>query len=165
MDNITIRRLKTQKNAYIGAAEMYMIMQGYKFHSDDDNKRFSLEHYASFLQGLPLPSGRWGNVIALALEFNNYTSAEYLIDNAERLGLVTKTVVSEFGGHNAWSLKDEYLYSLLTFEEEITPKEDLPVTEEEYQEYVAVELRNKEACERLKEKLEVNQEDMNVIKR
>ena len=105
-----------------------------------------------------MPSGRWGNPIALALEVNNYVAAEYLIENSDRFELDTDNVVSELGGKNPWSLKDEFLYSQLTYDEEILPILD-GQTKENYQKYVDSIIRNKLANERLKEKLLIPSED------
>ena len=116
MDKIHLAQLKIRKSAFIDSAELVSHMNTYAY-SMNENDRKLVDFLAEHSEGLPLPSGRWGNAIALALEVNNYIAAEYLIENAERLKLDTNTVVSELGGVNPWSLKDEYLYSQLTFED------------------------------------------------
>ena len=162
MENFSITQLKQRQSAFINAANLVTYMKKYSYYMDEENKKY-LDFFTMFSEGLPLPSGRWGNAIALALEINNYVVAEYLIENADRLELDTNTVVSEFGGKNAWSLKDEYLYSQLTYEEEIMPIRE-GQTKENYQEYVDSITRNKLANERLEEKLSITSEDKKNIR-
>ena len=163
MKIIQITQLKNRRSAFIKAATLVTYMNKYSYYMDEKDRK-NLDVFARISEGLPLPSGRWGNAIALALEINNYVAAEYLIDNADRLELDTNTVVSEFGGKNAWSLKDEYLYSQLTYEEEIMPIRE-GQTKENYQEYVDSITRNKLANERLEEKLSITSEDKKIFGR
>ena len=163
MNNIKIAQLKIRKSAYINAANLVTYMNNYSYNMDDEN-RSTLDVLAQISDGLPLPSGRWGNSIALALEINNYVAAEYLIDNSDRLELDTSTVVSELGGKNAWSLKDEYLFSQLTYEEVIMPIIE-GQTKDDYQKYVDSIIRNKLANKRLEEKLSIKNEDKKILGR
>ena len=108
-------QLKLSKKSYMDACRLVSVMEKYSYsllESDEEQLRL----YASISQGMPLPSGRWGNAIALALETNNYISANYLVEHSKELNLETDKVVSEFGGKNSWGLKDEFLFSLLTHE-------------------------------------------------
>ncbi len=116
--SIELNQLKIKKSAYISAFHLLQSMESYSTNlTKETEKRLNSFAYLSSGKGIPLPSGRWGNAIALALEINDYVSAKYLIENAEELRLETNTVVSELGGINPWGMKDEYLYSLLTFEQ------------------------------------------------
>ena len=163
MENIQITQLKIRRSAFIKAATLVTYMNKYSYYMDEKDRK-NLDVFTQISEGLPLPSGRWGNAIALALEVNNYVAAEYFIENADRLELDTNTVVSELGGKNAWSLKDEYLYSQLTYEEEIMPIRE-GQTKENYQEYVDSITRNKLANERLEEKLSITSEDKKILGR
>ena len=112
--NIKLLQLKIKKTAYIKACNLVRSMEDYSTNlTEETEKKLGLLAYSSSEKGIPLPSGRYGNAIALAFEINDYVSAKYLIENAEELGLETNTVVSD----NPWGMKDEYLYSLLTFDQ------------------------------------------------
>ena len=161
MESIQIAQLKIRRSAFINAANLVTYMNKYRYYMDEKDRK-TIDFFTLISEGLPLPSGRWGNAIALALEVNNYVAAEYLIENAHRLELDTNTVVSELGGKNPWSLKDEYLYSQLTYEEEIMPIRE-GQTKENYQEYVDSITRNKLANERLEEKLSITSEDKKIL--
>lgn len=113
-----VSQLEIKKSAYISACHLVQTMEDYSANlTEDAEKRLHSLACLSSGKGIPLPSGRWGNAIALAFEINDYVSAKYLIENAEELRLETNRVVSEQGGINPWGMKDEYLYSLLTFEQ------------------------------------------------
>ena len=157
MENIQ----KVKKSAFIIAANLVTYMNKYRYFMDEKDRK-TIDTFAEISEGLPLPSGRWRNAIALALEINNYVAAEYLINNSDRLGLNTNTVVSEFGGNNPWSLKDEYLYSQLTYEEEILSRRK-DQTDKDYQEYVEYISRNKFANNRLENMLLITSEDKKTL--
>lgn len=158
MDNFKIAQLKAGKYAFMKASALVTCMTKYSDYLDEKDRN-NLDFFAQISEGLPLPSGRWGNAIALALEINNYVAAEYLIENSDRLGLDINTIVSEFGGKNPWSLKDEYLYSQLTNEVEIMPISD-GQTKENYQEYVDSIIRNQLSNKRLGETLSITSEEI-----
>lgn len=161
MENIKISQMEIRKSAFIKAATLVTCMNKYSYYIDEKDRK-ELDVFAQISEGLPLPSGRWGNAIALALEINNYNAAEYLIDNSDRLGLDTDTVVSELGYKNPWGLKDEYLFSQLTYEDEIMPIRE-GQTKENYQEYVDYFNRNKLANERLEKKFSITSEDKRIL--
>ena len=119
--NYKVLELEKRKNAYIKASSLVEFMRNYS-NSLNEDERKKLEILAEVSNGLPLPSGRWGNAIALALELNDYTSALLLIQKSEELGLSTDKVVSEYGWKNTWNLKEEYLFSQLTISGEPIPK-------------------------------------------
>lgn len=161
MERFQIAQLKIRRSAFINAANLVTYMNKYRYYMDEKDRE-TLDIFTHISEGLPLPSGRWGNAIALSLEVNNYVAAEYLIENADRLELDADTVVSELGYNNAWSLKDEYLYSQLTYEEIIMPKRE-EQTDDDYQKYVDSIVRNKLANERLEKRLSITSEDKKVF--
>ena len=156
MENMRIAQLKLRKHAFTMAAELVNVMDEYGYKMNDISG-LRLESLAGISGGMPLPSGRWGNAIALALEINNYVAAEFLIENAEELNLDTNSVASELGGKNVWSLKEEYLYSQLTYE---GIDDGLMLCKEDYQEMEKQKLAN----ERLEKKLSITEEDKKVLK-
>lgn len=161
MKSMQIAQLKIRRNAFLNATNLVTYMNKYSYDMDEKHRK-ALDLFTEFSEGLPLPSGRWGNAIALALEINNYVAAEYLIENADRLKLKTDFVVSELGFENPWSLKEEYLFSLLTYDEEIASKMDQD-SDEEYKKYVENILRNKNAKERLEKILSIASKDKKVL--
>lgn len=161
MGSMQISQLKIRKSAFINATNLVTYMNNYMYNVDEKDIE-TLDFFAEFSEGVPLPSGRWGNAIALALEINNYVAAEYLIENADRLKLDTDTVVSELGGKSAWSLKDEYLYSQLTYEGTIIPKRE-GQADDDYQKFVNSIVRNKLANERLEKRLSITSEDKKIL--
>ena len=66
------------------------------------------------------------------------------------------------GSKDFWSLEEEYLYSQLTYEEEIMPIRN-GEKEEDYRKYVDSIIRNKLANERLEEKLSITNEDKKIL--
>lgn len=67
---------------------------------------------------MPLPSGRWGSALAVALEMHEYKSAQFMIQNASTLGIDLTTISSEKDGKNVWSAKQVFEYSKGIFEVE-----------------------------------------------
>ena len=84
------------------------------------------------------------------------------MDNSDRFNLDTDTVVSDLGGENPWRLSEEYLFSQLTYDEEIMPISE-GQTEDNYQEYVDSIIRNKLANERLEKKLSITSKDKKLL--
>lgn len=115
--NIDCIQLKIKKRAFLDAVSLTSAMAKYEVSQSDENLK-QIESLVTFTNGMPLPSGRWGNATALALDTNHYVCAKYLIDNAKVLNLATDRVSSDLGWSNAWSLEDEYLFSLITYDEE-----------------------------------------------
>ena len=154
-----IEQLKNRKSAFLIAANLVTCMNRYSYYMNEKDREL-LDLFIKISQGLPLPSGRWGNAIALALEINNYVIAEYLIKNADRLGLSTDFVVSELGFKNPWNLKDEYLFSQLTYDEDETIKnyQNGDKTNKK------IILRNILANKRLEKELCITEEDKKRIK-
>ncbi len=160
MDIITLAQMKIRKDAFIKSSLLVSNMNKYGIYRDP--KYTGIIDFLLFIEeGLPLPTGRWGNAIALALEINNYIAAEYLIENAKRLKLNTDYVVSELGGRNKWTLKDEYLYSQLTYDDDIN---DMEIGIDFESNALAKYIRdNKEANERLEKLLGITDEDKEII--
>lgn len=165
MSEMRIAQLKLRQVSFVIASHLVTHMEGYGYDKNEKDKS-SLELCTMLSKGLglPLPSGRWGNAIALALELNEYIAAEYLIKNAKRLGLETSTVVSELGFKNPWTLKEEYLYSLLTFDEPLSPKGE-HIDDEHCTGLVKAYEREKAACKRIEKMLSITKEDKKVLRR
>lgn len=161
-----IIQLELSKRAYMKAVNLVKAMERYSTSISDKDKDL-LGSLASLSEGMPLPSGRWGNAIALALEINDYVSAEYLIKNAEEFNLEINRVVSELGGKNPWGLKDEFLFSLLTYNSlnaDLINEMKKIYSEEEIQESIEYDNRQLEAIQKLEKQLEITSEEKQMIK-
>ena len=158
MEIMQIEQLKIRKLAFVKAANLVTYMNKYSY-SMSENDREALDLFIKISEGLALPSGRYGNAIALALEINDYVVAEYLIENANRLRLDTNFVASELGFKNPWTLKEEYLFSQLTYDEDAMLKRCQKKTKM-YNRFV---LRNIWANKRLEKELSVTIEDKKVL--
>lgn len=66
--------------------------------------------------GMPLPSGRYGNSLAVALEMQLYQGALFMIKNADELEIDLESVSSEYGGRNVWNAQQTFELSQLGFE-------------------------------------------------
>ena len=67
-------------------------------------------------KGMPLPSGRYGNVLAVALEMQQYKGALFLMKNAKELEINLNVVSSKYGGENIWNVKQVFEASLEGFD-------------------------------------------------
>lgn len=160
-------QLELSKRAYMKAVNLVKSMERYSTSISDKDKDL-LGSLASLSEGMPLPSGRWGNAIALALEINDYVSAEYLIENAEKFNLETNRIVSELGGKNPWGLKDEFLFSLLTYDSlsaDLINEMKNIYSEEEVKESIEYDKRQLEAIKRLEKQLAISIEEKQMIKK
>lgn len=73
---------------------------------------------------MPLPSGRWGNSLAVALEMQSYQGALLIIKNATALGIDLNAISSEYGGTNPWNAKEVFELSQLGFTTQKISAED-----------------------------------------
>lgn len=65
--------------------------------------------------GMPLPSGRYGNSLAVALEMQFYQGALFIIENADDLEIDLESVSSEYGGRNVFDTRQTFELSQLGF--------------------------------------------------
>ena len=93
----------------------------------------------------PLPSGRFGNVLAVALEMQHYKGALFIIQNAKDLGIDLHSVSSEYGGREVWNAKQTFEFSKEYFDFE---KIDVEKDEfyKRYPEYAKVQNANIDAA-------------------
>lgn len=110
-------RLNKSRDYYACFAGLFSVMSKY----ESGNCEKELESWIRIANisceenNLPLPSGRKGNVLAVALEMRNYFSAIYMIENAERLGISLDRVSMDVDGSNVWGVKDTFELSQLGF--------------------------------------------------
>ncbi len=105
-----IKELKRKKRAIIELASVIDDMKKYGYR-DIDDKDFlaSIQFYDKLY---PLPSGSWGNILAVSLELNYYIAAKFILDNKDELGLDLNIVA--YDDNKILGFEDEYTKSLLT---------------------------------------------------
>lgn len=103
----------------------------YGYEQSPENER-ALYWVANALsqQGLPLPSGRYGNVLAVALEMHMYVGALYFIQNAEQLEINLESVSNECDGADIWDAQQTLEFSKSYFDDQKISDDD-----EIYREY------------------------------
>ncbi len=113
--SFSVEEIKRIKESMLKTSYLITKMKKYsQEHTPEAQKRLSLA--ASTSDVFPLPNGRIGNPIALALEINDYSSALFLIKSAEELGLDTDEVSIDPNSNDFWNAKEEYMFSLKTRE-------------------------------------------------
>lgn len=115
--------------AYSEFAFLVGILKKYQYDKSAQNERllnFAIEHCKV---GMPLPSGRWGNQLAVALEMRLYEGAKYMIENAEKFDIDLNRVSSVQGGESPWSAEEVYQLSVLKFDFNPIPEDDVDYKE------------------------------------
>ena len=105
-----IKELRRKKRAFIELASVIDDMKKYGYKEIDEKEFLSSIQFYDKLY--PLPSGNWGNILAVALELNYYIAAKCILDNNEELALDLNIIA--YGDDGIYSLLDEYNKSLLT---------------------------------------------------
>ena len=113
--------LKLRRDAFIFASSFCEIMDKY------DNKELTDDEFLFNIRAfvplpIPLPSKRFGNILALALELQKYDIAELIFDNAEDLGLDLDSIILPMDEASEWSLGEVVAYSELGFDKTNTDK-------------------------------------------
>lgn len=107
--------LKLRRDAFIFASSFCEIMDKYENKElTDDEFLFNIRAFVPL--PMPLPSKRFGNILALALELQKYDIAELIFDNAEDLGLDLDSIILPMDGASEWSLGEVVAYSELGFD-------------------------------------------------
>ena len=65
---------------------------------------------------MPLPSGRFGNSLAVALEMQCYEGALFMILHANELGIDLDEISCELGGRDVWNVEKTFELSQIGFE-------------------------------------------------
>ena len=115
-NEMLILRFKQSRNAYVDFANLYAAIEKFENNPTDKNTDLLKLYIMVCSNGMPLPSGRWGNQLAVALEMQKYIAALYMIENAEQLGIDLEYVSSIFGGKDVWDVSMVYELSKQSFE-------------------------------------------------
>ena len=100
---------------------------------------------------LLLPSGRYGNALAVAFEMQMYISALFILQNAQELN-IDLDIVSYTDYKDVWSAKEAFAFSLKVFD---TTK--IEESDERYKLYPTVIKFNNDTIEAAKEIKEILQ--------
>ncbi len=110
------------KNSVESYNNFYLIMkyliQYNELQNEETIKKLSAIIQICKFSGMPLPSGRWGGCLAVALEMHKYLGALFILENSEKFEIDLNSTSSEFGGKNCWNAKDTFELSLLSFDDE-----------------------------------------------
>ena len=113
-----------KKNEYIKLAKLIRYLECF-------NKGIVLkDEYEDYIKNLTylnmdnikLPSGRIGNMLALALELNFYYTATFLIEHASEIGISTDIIAKKY--KKVFNIKKELDYSKSTMHDELRLDDD-----------------------------------------
>lgn len=122
--------LEIQRSTYKKFAILCNVLEEFSINDDVKTRENLMAIAKSINIGLPLPSGRYGNVLAVALEMQFYQGALFMIKNADELEIDLTCISSEFGGNNAWDAQQTFELSQLGFN-----KTKIAENDEFYKEY------------------------------
>lgn len=114
----TIRIMEQNRIAYMEFAKLHNVLKKFSFDENNEEVIRKLKITLKTFKGaMPLPSGRWGNSLAVALEMQYYQGALFMIQHADELGIDLESVSSEYDGSQVWNAKQTFEQSQLGFEE------------------------------------------------
>lgn len=117
--------IKYNRSAYSRFASLYHALEKYALYENNESKEELVCLINAISAPMPLPSGRIGNSLAVALEMNIYKGALFIIQNADELGVDMECVSSEFGGKNVADAQQTFEISKIGFETEINKDADI----------------------------------------
>ena len=148
--------IRFKHNGYIKALNAALLIQKYELNPSEDilkELKVNIKYFSNYL--LTLPSGRYGDALALALELNSYVTAKKIIDNLDELSIDLNKCSCD-DNNNYMSAKEEYIYSQVTFDEARNFRVGESI--EQYEKYLDIYERTQQANKDL-EKVFINSED------
>lgn len=124
MDSYTVIQLEKNRTAYSHFGNLYNALNDFSYNQDTETTNQLSAIIQGSQVGMPLPSGRYGNALAVALEMQFYQGALFMIKNAEKLGINLSSVSSEYGGRNIWDLQTAFEFSKTGFKMTKIPLDD-----------------------------------------
>lgn len=144
MGNSVLLCYENSVKSYRDFAFLVSSLTKYQYDKTDENKK-RLDLAIEYSRGMPLPSGRWGNPLAVALEMRLYEGAKYIIEDAEKFDIDLNHVSSDLGGGNPWSAEEVYQLSVLKFDFNPIPEDH--VDYKDMPSFIEKENQNKIAAE------------------
>lgn len=110
-----IKELSSKRDSFLLGAEVYDIMLEHEEGNITDEELLEdLKLYAKV--SVPLPTGRYGSILAAALESHKFIIAELLYDNAKKIGLNLDKTISPIDDTEVWSLGEEVAFADLSWD-------------------------------------------------
>lgn len=119
--------LEISRDAYRNFSVLCHELNDYAYDGDEEKLNTLLK---VINVGMPLPSGRYGNSLAVALEMQLYVGALFIIKHADELGIDLKSISSERGGKDPWNAFQVFELSQLGFS-----KDKVSYDDEYYKDY------------------------------
>ncbi len=109
-----LKELYSKRDSFLLGADVYGIMLEHEEGKITDEELLEdLKIYAPV--SFPLPTGRYGSILAVALESHKFIIAELLYDNAKKIGLNLNKTISPIDGTEVWSLGEEVAFADATW--------------------------------------------------
>jgi len=113
---MNILAMEKSREAYSHFSVLWCALNDFSLNENDKAAEQLKTIIKSINGGMPLPSGRYGNSLAVALEMQLYQGALFIIKNADDLGINLEAISSEYGGGNVWNAQQTFEVSQLGFE-------------------------------------------------
>lgn len=117
--NIYALKQKQNKESFLMFAKITTSLEKYFYNQNQETQAEIKKLITQNNINLPLPSGRIGSPLAVALELNFYTCALFLIENADTLGIDINKISSDPNGRNIWNTEETLKMSLQYFNQTI----------------------------------------------
>lgn len=101
MDQIEVMKRKKKAIDEVGA--ILSLFRSFSFGEISDGEFLNL--IAKYKGPYPLPSGKWGNILALALELNYYIVAKSIIDYDIFFDINYEQIASDYDGSNEYDIE------------------------------------------------------------
>jgi hypothetical protein len=115
-----VKAYREELDTFISSAELIHIFRKYE---ESEDYREELEELvkstAKLGLTLPLPSGRLGNHVALALEIGAFNTTLYLLSNYDQLGLERSCYASSLRADERWTMKDHLESALYLYHDDL----------------------------------------------
>lgn len=113
--NLNEYELKRRRLGYSSFSSLCTALSNFAYDKNEMTTEQLLATIKTIREGMPLPSGRWGNSLAVALEMQSYQGALLIIKNAADLGIDLNAISSEYGGTNPWNAEEVFELSQIGF--------------------------------------------------
>ncbi|MBP3840590.1 MAG: hypothetical protein IK997_00530 [Bacilli bacterium] len=112
----SIPTMMNRKNSYLETNLLFHSMYAYDYNNGDQKDNLSVVDYycTEVVDGLMLPSNRYGTPLAIALETHLFKSALYILENLQRFGISLDRVLIDDDLKDV-NLAQEYDFALSYF--------------------------------------------------
>ena len=88
--------MEERKKMFLDIAHLITVMEDYERMPNRANQN-KLDNLIMAKEIVLLPSGKWGNVLAFALEMHKFIAANYILENKEKFNISLDYVAFEIG--------------------------------------------------------------------